>query len=144
MVADVAYASRSNLLTHQALTYGDVMALPRTWKFSIGKATDDLVPHLPRRQYTQMRMMIVNTQRRLTFSVYAKHVRSRCLGDVMLALAIMTSLLLLTLCAKGIPADRPWSPFHLRRAFAWEVIQAQCGRLAGQMALKVLRMGTAA
>jgi hypothetical protein len=44
------------------------------------------------------------------------------------AVAIMAYLLLLKLRAKDIPADRPWSAFRLQRAFAWEVVQAQCER----------------
>jgi hypothetical protein len=42
------------------------------------------------------------------------------------AVAIMAYLLLLKLRAQDIPADRPWNAFHLQRAFAWEVIPAQC------------------
>jgi hypothetical protein len=48
VTADAAYASRVNLAFIQALGYGYVMALPRTWKFAHGKARKDLVTHLPR------------------------------------------------------------------------------------------------
>lgn len=41
----------------------------------------------------------------------------------MFAVAIMAYLLLLQLCAKDIPADRPWSAFLLQRALAWEGMQ---------------------
>jgi hypothetical protein len=58
--------------------------------------------------------------------------------------AIMAYLLLLKLRAKDIPADRPWSAFHLQRAFAWEVMQAQCERSARQLARKWLQLGEAA
>jgi hypothetical protein len=44
------------------------------------------------------------------------------------AVAIIAYLLLLKLQAKDIPADRPWSAFRLQRAFAWEVMEAQCQR----------------
>jgi hypothetical protein len=60
------------------------------------------------------------------------------------AVAIMAYLLLLKLQAKDIPADRPWSAFRLQRAFAWEVVQAQCERSARQMAWKWFQMGKAA
>jgi hypothetical protein len=60
------------------------------------------------------------------------------------AVAIMAYLLLLKLHAKDIPADRPWSAFHLQRAFAWEVVQAQYERSARQMARKWLRLGKVA
>jgi hypothetical protein len=60
------------------------------------------------------------------------------------AVAIMAYLLLLKLQAKDIPADRPWSAFRLQRAFAWEVIQAQCERSAHQMTRKWLQMRKAA
>jgi hypothetical protein len=60
------------------------------------------------------------------------------------AVAIIAYLLLLKLRAKDIPADRPWSAFRLQRAFAWEVVQAQCERSARQLARKWLQMGKAA
>jgi hypothetical protein len=60
------------------------------------------------------------------------------------AVAIMAYLLLLKLRAKDIPADRPWSAFRLQRAFAWEMVQAQCERSAWRMARKWLQMGKAA
>jgi hypothetical protein len=60
------------------------------------------------------------------------------------AVAIMAYLLLLKLRAKDVPADRPWSAFRLQRAFAWEVVQAQCERSARQMARKWLQLGKVA
>ena len=60
------------------------------------------------------------------------------------AVAIMAYLLLLKLQAQDIPANRPWSAFGLQRAFAGEVMQAQCARSARQMARQWLQMGTAA
>jgi Transposase DDE domain len=60
------------------------------------------------------------------------------------AVAIMAYLLLLKLRAKDVPADRVWSAFRLQRAFAWEVVQAQCERSARQMARKWLQLGKAA
>jgi hypothetical protein len=60
------------------------------------------------------------------------------------AVAIMAYLLLLKLRAKDIPADRPWSAFRLQRAFAWEMVQAQCERSARQIAQKWLQMAKAA
>ncbi len=59
------------------------------------------------------------------------------------AVAIIADRLLLKLRAKDIPADRPWSAFRLQRAFAWEVVQAQCERSARQLARKWLKMGKA-
>jgi hypothetical protein len=60
------------------------------------------------------------------------------------AVAIMAYLLLLKLRAKDIPADRPWSAFRPQRAFAWEVMQAQCERSAHQIARKWFQLGRAA
>jgi hypothetical protein len=60
------------------------------------------------------------------------------------AVAIMAYLLLLKLRAKDIPADRPWSAFHLQRAFAWEVMQVQWARSARQLARKWLQLSKAA
>jgi hypothetical protein len=60
------------------------------------------------------------------------------------AVAIMAYLLLLKLRAKNIPACRPWSAFHLQRAFAWKVMQAQCERSARQLARQWLQLGKAA
>jgi Transposase DDE domain len=87
VTADAAYASRVNLAFIQALDYGYVMALPRTWKFANGKALKDLVTHLPHSKYFQIRIPTVNTQRRRTFWVYAKRVRLRHLGDVTVVLS---------------------------------------------------------
>jgi Transposase DDE domain len=87
VTADAAYASRANLATIQALDYGYVMALPRTWKLANGKALKALVTHLPRWKYTQIRTPTVNTQRRRTFWVYAKRARLRHLGDVTVVLS---------------------------------------------------------
>jgi hypothetical protein len=61
--------------------------------------------------------------------------------DRSVAVAIMAYLRRLKLRAKDIPADRPWSAFHLQRAFAWEVVQAQCERSARQLARKWLHVG---
>jgi len=60
------------------------------------------------------------------------------------AVAIMAYLLLLKLRAQDIPADRPWSAFRLQRAFAWEIMQAQCERSAWQIARRWLQLGKAA
>jgi len=60
------------------------------------------------------------------------------------AVAIMASVLLLKLRAQDVPADRPSSACRLQRAFAWEVMQAQCERSAHQMARKWLQLGKAA
>jgi hypothetical protein len=87
VTADAAYASRANLDTIQALGYGYVRALPRTWQFAHGKAVKDLVTHLPRGKYTQIRIPTVNTQGRRTFWVDATRVRLRHLGDVTVVLS---------------------------------------------------------
>jgi hypothetical protein len=87
ITADAAYASRANLATIQELGYWYVLAPPRTWKFAPGKAVKDLVTHLPRGKYTQIRIPTVTTQRRRTFWVYAKRVQLRHLGDVTVVLS---------------------------------------------------------
>jgi hypothetical protein len=48
VVAEAADASRVNLTALQELGSWDVIALPRTWKFTNGKARKALVTHLPR------------------------------------------------------------------------------------------------
>jgi Transposase DDE domain len=87
VTADAAYASRANLVTIQELGYWYVLALPRTWKFAQGKAVKDLVTHLPRGKYRQIRIPTVNTQRRRTFWVYARRVQLRHLGHVTVVLS---------------------------------------------------------
>jgi hypothetical protein len=87
VTADAAYASRANLALIQALGYGYVMALPRTWKFAHGKALKALVTHLPLWKYTQIRIPTGNIQRHRTFWGYATRVRLRHLGDVMVGLS---------------------------------------------------------
>ena len=87
VTTDAAYASRANLAAIQALGYWYVMTLPRTWKLAHGKAVKDLVTHLPRGKYMQIRIPTVNTQRRRAFWVYAQGVRPRHLGDVAVVLS---------------------------------------------------------
>jgi hypothetical protein len=87
VTTDAAHTSRANLATIQALSYWYAMALPRTWKFATGKAVKDLVTHLPRGKYTQIRIPTVNTQRRRTFWVCTERVQLRHLGDVTVALS---------------------------------------------------------
>jgi hypothetical protein len=77
VVADAAYASRTNLALIQELGYWYVLALPRTWKCTNGKALNALVTHLPRWWYTQIRIPTVSNSRRRTFWVYAKRARLR-------------------------------------------------------------------
>jgi hypothetical protein len=66
VTAAAAYAARVNLALTQALKYGYVRALPRTWKFANGKTLKALVTHRPRWQDTQLRIPIINTPRRRT------------------------------------------------------------------------------
>jgi len=87
VVADAAYASRPNMHLIQELGYWYVLALPRTWKFTNGKALKALVTHLPRWWYTRICIPAVNGQRRRTFWVYTKGVRLRHLGDVTVVLS---------------------------------------------------------
>jgi hypothetical protein len=212
VTADATYASRANLATSQALGYGYVMAPPRPRRFANGKAVKDLVTHLPRGKYTQIRIATVNTQRHQTVWIYAKRVQLHHLGDVTVALSICRRndvpeqtknlvtnlpekvrsreivgmylcrwwqellmkklkgvlgvgqhqvtkqldwversvavvikayLLLLKLRDKDIPPDRPGSAFQLQRAFAWEVVRAQCEHSSRRMARGRLRMGKA-
>jgi hypothetical protein len=87
VTADAADASQANMALIQALGYGSVLALPRTWKFAHGKALKALVTHLPRWKYTQMRMPTVNTRPRRTFWVDVKRARRRHWGDVTVVLS---------------------------------------------------------
>jgi hypothetical protein len=87
VTADAAYPSRANLVLIKPLGHWSVMALPRTWKFANGKAVKDLVTPLPRRKSTQIRIPIVNTQRRRTLWGYATRVRLRHGGDVTVVLS---------------------------------------------------------
>jgi hypothetical protein len=56
VTADAAYTSRANLALIQTLGHWYVMALSRTWKFADGKTVRELVTHLPRAKYTQIRI----------------------------------------------------------------------------------------
>jgi hypothetical protein len=87
VVADAAYASRDNLALIAELGYWYVVALPRTWKFTNGKAVKALVTHLPRWRFTRICLPALNGQHRRTFWVYAKRVRLRHLGDVTVVLS---------------------------------------------------------
>jgi hypothetical protein len=60
------------------------------------------------------------------------------------ASAILASWLLLKLRAQEMTPNRPWSAFRLQRAFAWEVMPAQCERSARQMAYTWRQIGNAA
>jgi len=59
------------------------------------------------------------------------------------AVASMASLLLHRLRATHIPAARQWSALQRQRQFSWAGIQAQCARLARQLAWKRLPVGKA-
>jgi hypothetical protein len=87
VTADAAYASRAHLATIQGLGYWYAMALPRTWTLAHGKAVNGLVTHLPRGQYSQMRMPPVHTPRRRTVWVYTTRVQRRHLGHVTVVLS---------------------------------------------------------
>jgi Transposase DDE domain len=87
VTADAAYASRGHLALMQALGYGYVMALPRTWKLAHGKALKDLGTPLPRSTYLQIRLPTVHTPRRRTCWGYATRVRRRHLADVTVVLS---------------------------------------------------------
>jgi hypothetical protein len=87
VVADAAYASQAHLARTQALGYWYIFALPRTGKFTHGKALNALVTHLPRWWYAQISISTVNGQRRRTFWVSAKRVRLRHRGAVTVVLS---------------------------------------------------------
>jgi hypothetical protein len=113
VTADAAYASRAHLELIQTLSYGYVMALPRTWKFAHGQALKALVTHLPRGTYTQVRLPTVHTQRRRTFWVYAKRARLRQRGDVTVVLSKCRrnqgpkrTKILITICLRPSPRGR--------------------------------------
>jgi hypothetical protein len=78
-------AHKTRVSQYHPSVYG--MALPRPWKFAQGKAFKDLVTHVPRGQYTQIRIPTVNPQRRRTFWVYATRIRLRHVGDVTVVLS---------------------------------------------------------
>ena len=67
--------------------YWSVLARPRPWQFTHGKALNALVTHRPRWWYARIRVTPVNGQRRRTCWVYAKRVRRRHLGDVTVVLS---------------------------------------------------------
>jgi hypothetical protein len=60
------------------------------------------------------------------------------------AIAIRAYLRLLKLRAQDMTPNRPWRAFRLQRAFAWEVMPAQCERAARKMACQWRQMGNAA
>jgi hypothetical protein len=87
VTADAANAWQANMALIQALGYGYVLALPRTWKFANGKAVKARVTHLPRWKYTQMRIPTVNIRHRRTLWVYVTRARLRHWGDVTVVLS---------------------------------------------------------
>jgi Transposase DDE domain len=86
-VADAAYPSRANLQAIEARGWFFVRAFPRTWKLANGSHLRDLVTHLPRYHYRQVRVPLVvpRTQRRV-FWTFAKRAERRQVGDVTVVL----------------------------------------------------------
>lgn len=64
MLTDAASASRANMAVIQELGYWYVLALPRSWKFTNGRALKALVMHLPCWWRTQIRIPTVSSSRR--------------------------------------------------------------------------------
>src|SRR5215218_6641676 len=83
VVADAAYPSRANLQAIQARGWFFVIAFPRTWKLANGQHLRDVVTHLPRQHYRQVRvpLLIPSTQRRV-FWTFAKQAQLAHVGDV--------------------------------------------------------------
>jgi hypothetical protein len=86
VAAEATDATRANLATIQELGYCYTIARPRPWQSAQGKTVTDLVTHLPRGQYTPMRLPTVNTPRRRTFGGFAKRVQLRHVGHVTVVL----------------------------------------------------------
>jgi hypothetical protein len=88
VVADAAYPSRANLQAIQARGWFFVMAFPRTWKLVNGQYLRDLVTHLPRHHYRQVRVpLVVPSARRRVFWTFAKQAELRQVGDVTVVLS---------------------------------------------------------
>jgi hypothetical protein len=88
VVADAAYPSRANLQAIQARGWFFVRAFPRTWKLANGQHLRDLVTHLPRHHYRQVRVpLVVPRARRRVFWTFAKRAQLRQVGDVTVVLS---------------------------------------------------------
>jgi DDE family transposase len=88
VVADAAYASRDNLQAIQARRWFFVIAFPRTWKLANGQHLRDIVTHLPRHHYRQVRVpALVSTHRHRSFWTFVKSAHLRHIGDVTVLLS---------------------------------------------------------
>ena len=88
VVADAAYASRDNLKAIQARRWFFVIAFPRTWKLANGQHLRDIVTHLPRHHYRQVRVpALVSTHRHRSFWTFVKSAHLRHIGDVTVLLS---------------------------------------------------------
>jgi Transposase DDE domain len=83
VIADAAYPSRTNLQAIQARGWYFVIAFPRTWKLANGQFLRDIVTHLPRHHYRQIRVpLVVPSARRRVFWTFAKPAQLAHVGDV--------------------------------------------------------------
>ena len=88
VVADAAYPSRANLQAIQARGWFFVLAFPRTWKLANGQHLRDVVTHLPRQHYRQVRVpLVVPSARRRVFWTFAKQAQLAHVGDVTVVLS---------------------------------------------------------
>jgi Transposase DDE domain len=87
VAADAAYASRENLQAMQARQWCFVLACPPTWKFTDGHSLRDLVRHLPRAAYRQVRVPALSAARNRVFWTCAKPTTLRQVGDVTIVLS---------------------------------------------------------
>ena len=88
VVADAAYPSRANLQALQARGWFFVIAFPRTWKLANGQHLRDVVTHLPRHHYRQVRVpLVVPSARRRVFWTFAEPAQLAYVGDVTVVLS---------------------------------------------------------
>ncbi len=83
VIADAAYPSRPNLQAIQARGWYFVIAFPRTWKLAKGQFLRDIVTHLPRHHYRQIRIpLVVPSACRRVFWTIAKPAQLAPVGEV--------------------------------------------------------------
>jgi hypothetical protein len=72
VVADAAFASKTNVRLIRQRGYCFVIAFARTWRFASGQSLKDLVTHLPKKFYRRCWVPLEEPSRRRTYWTYTK------------------------------------------------------------------------
>lgn len=132
VVADAGFAANETLRLITAKKYADVLAMPRTRKFTNGKHLRDMVQHLPQRYYYR-RASDKPDGRRQDDWVFARRATRHTLGDVTIVLS------------KKRRHDGPKGVkiivTHLTEARAGEVLSIDAWRWGIEVTIKELKSG---